>query len=637
VRGCAKARTRILRGLDQALEISERFELEQHLERCLACRDLHEKSLGIEEVLGRLAEPPAQPDLARAPDLDRAVERVRAAIDEGRGGPVFPLGGHARVAWRRRALAIAAGIGILLSIVSWLVARADGESDVGDIASSPARERASTPPSDSGAAAASPAVIGDEAEGDDDLVLAEAGNTAPAADFDEFPAHQGGERRLEEVRSQLRSTLLASFEGVDPTGDARAAIERCDSLTVELAREGRWPLVRIAEGLLVDPIPTLAAGAARYVGAHGDRVSVARLVAALERAEIAPSVVAALSDLGDAGLPALLAASRRPGLSEMALACISGRADVEAAAALADEIRARPEDDERAAHLLAALGHVGPAAVPAFLRLAGERPRDAEHLLAPLAAIPGADVALVGMLAPESSHDTDEILLIALRILQPDTALPWIEQRVRASLVADRALDALAAWRSDRGLEVLFVLAADVRADRERVLEVSRDAMSANPARAERLALRVSEEGDVVGAQRLLDIMVDDEAEGVGPALCALALASGLPVDLRTWAALAVGELGTSIDAERLAAGLHGRLPFDKKLLAAALISIHALLGEAGVRPFLDAAPERVEKRVLFALQGALDRPGAVALQRVARELDQVLNASYPRKPETLP
>jgi hypothetical protein len=97
-----------------------------------------------------------------------------------------------------------------------------------------------------------------------------------------------------------------------------------------------------------------------------------------------------------------------------------------------------------------------------------------------------------------------------------------------------------------------------------------------------------------------------------------------LAPDDRQWAALAVGELGSERDAERLMAELGARPDTERRCTAACLVSIHAWLGAKGVEQLLAPCSPPNRRRVLEAFDGI--SPGAaVRVLRVARALDGAL------------
>ena len=561
MRGCRRVRRWIAQGLDGGLSLEKSFALDEHLAGCERCARYRAQALGLEEALQGLPEAP----LDRL-DLERVTRSVRAAIafEESSEEPTR--------SWRGIALVAAVLLGLVTAGALFFV----------------------------------------EGRG---------GDAAPALSPRDQPIAAAPRDTLADVRQQVRAAL------VQAAADDDELLGRFDAAERLLSRKGHWPVIRIAEELLADDDEAVACAAARVLGRRGDRISAVALRQALAREPVAVSALDALAALGESGVGPLEEALMEERLAERALEALAGVGGRVAAEAIENAIRGRglgaPYRNRRGLpreRLLDGLVRCGPAALESFLRLAERaRVRDGypADVLARLELVSGADTALEELMALPHSHPTGLLLAAAVR-LQPDGLLPWIEDLCLDRNHRDQAFDALVRWDTPGALESMLRLWSDGRVPLQVLREPAIELVVRGPERAAELARSHARSGRQEEAHALLDFLIACEVAEAAPALAALASSKHLAEDDRQWAALAVGELGCAADAELLAEELAHINPSRQRLVAAFLISIHDLTGEAGVNRALG---RRSARRLLDALQHASERRGAVHLHRVAREL----------------
>ena len=439
------------------------------------------------------------------------------------------------------------------------------------------------------------------------------------------------------VENTVRAGLLELFatRGADLERGRARFLER----TREAARAG-WPVRRFVEGLLENPDARVALAATRCLAALGESSSCAALERALARAELADGVLEALGTLGEPAVPALERALADPELAARCVLQLCRVGGPRAARALERAAQAaRPGSNPSREALLDALTTTGPAAVASLLRLAAEGARSAGREEAPaiLARLPlvdggGAELALcIGR-----ERLPGDLAYRALLFLQPPEALRWLEERCATHRERALALDVLAAFPGTGPLSVALRLAERGRVPREdvRALVVGlleRDlehgpgrAGDPGSERAETFTRALVARGEAGSIHAWLELLIESEHPGAARALVPLVFCEALTEADRQYAALAVGELGSPFDAERLHAELAERLTLDRRSTAACLLSIHALLGSEGVAHVLERCSEASLTRVLAALQSA-GSGEAVLVHRVARALDGAL------------
>lgn len=597
MRGCRHARHRILRSADGELELEERFLLDEHLARCPSCAELHARTLVLEETLARLPEPPHE-----RLDLDRAAASVGAAIaarsDSLRHPIRPPVPGPIRRALASapgRILVVAAGLVAVLVLAATLLR--------GPFSGGPGGQGVPHAGATASVEREHPAAF----------------DTREAPEGPEEPDDPAGVERL------VRANLVTALDGLAIDADADSAARRFDELTFELRR---WPIVRVVEKLLADDDPRVARSAARYLGVRGDRISVSKLRASLDRPPVAPAAVRALGDLGEPATPALRQALDDPALELLALRELRGVGGKTAARAIADALLARTRSPfERAVRMdpyLEALAGTGAAAVDVLLDLCAVDGLDEREVLSWLDAVEQGAPALARLLEVGGGGHPTPLLLEAAARLQPVEALAWLEERCQEARHRDAALACIARWDGTAPLASLLRLDAAGWVDDEDLLATLRDL-----AERDRDGRRIAEHArelvaahDVLGIQRCLELLIASEHPAAARALVLFASSDLLSDDERQWAALAVGELGRPDDAVLLLRGLVGQRPTDRRLWAACLITIHRHLGDDGAAEALAGIPEWSARRVRGALADvAAEGLGAVGLNRVARAL----------------
>lgn len=611
MRGCRRARAWILEAAEGELELGQRFQLEEHLNRCAACRAEQAASLVLGEALTTRPEPPVD-----RLDLDAVVARIDAEIDRRAAsgeadrelsGPALaspdPAPGDRRPARRRRpvlTVALAAAAALLAVVLLW-----DPPSD--EPGRGPESEVASLP----------------EAE-------------APAIDLS-VPAEGDAiePERLDLARRRVAEGLLASFgpaAGAEPgTVDLGPCLAAFEEETRDLARN--WPVRTLVERLLLSPNVDEARAAACYLGARGSGLSAGPLRDTLVRPDIAPYALAGLTLLGEEGLAGMIAALDHPSLRDAARAGIVAVEGERSARAVEEALmragRGRfaiaPTEAGRRGALLEALPALRPPAVASVLRLEERGALTDGEALAALERMPGAGAELARLLADEPQAVEPAFTLRALARLAPAEALPWVEERAVERRLRDQALACLADYGTPEALASLVEMRDVERVSSELLVEAASTLLDAAPESAVDLARRHVRAGD--DASALLGLLLECSRPGTGAALVELILAPGLTSDERQWAALAIGELGGSADAERLAVLLPELGPQSHLLAAALLFSIDRLAGTdvvlRAVRP-LEAFDRGDEDAVLALLEEASREGVRVTLiYRIARRLEE--------------
>ena len=564
---CRVARRFVDAALERELGLEQRFELEEHTAGCSACGDYERRARGLQELL----EGPGDP-APTAPDVQAAARAVFARLERGEGEPWRPR--RVRPRDRRGAL-LASGVLALVFVSALLLLR---------------DRRAPAP-----------------------LV----GTPGAVAESDDAP-----EWTPTSVEVTVRSALLDSF-GI-PGADEERARERFLAGSRDVARAG-WPVRRFVEGLLSCPEASVALAAARCLGALGEAGAVPALQRALAREELAEGVLDALGALGEPALGGLERALGEPELAARALLQLCRIGGPRAAVALERAARnAREDSNPSHAALLDALTSTGPAAVASLLRLAAERASERDESAAILARLPlvsGAGPELVRMLVQEEL--ARDLAYRALRFLQPAEALPWLADRCATQRERASALEALASFPDTEPFSAALRLARSGRVPREDLKRLlvalfERDAERAEAFSHGLAAIRSPD------CRPWLELLIESEHPGAARALVPLAFCDALAADDRQWAALAVGELGTEADAERLLDELVARPTDDRRCTAACLVSIHAWLGAKGLERLLAPCSPANRRRVLAAFEGG-SSGAAVRVHRVARALDGAL------------
>lgn len=420
---------------------------------------------------------------------------------------------------------------------------------------------------------------------------------------------------LMRVELEVRDALLASFgsAGVD---EARAN-ERFQAATREPARAG-WPVRRFVEGLLDSSEREVVLAAARCLGASGEASAAPFLERTLSRPDVVDGVLDILGSMGDGAVPVLERALRRSELASRVLLQLCRIGGPRSAGVLERAARAaRPGADPSREALLDALTATGPAAIASLLRLAAEDPGGSEAILErlPLVRDGGAELAR----RVEEERWPGDLAYRALLALRPLEAMAWLESRCESHRERGAALAVLATYEDTPPLASALRLARSGRVPREDVLTL----LTALLEREDERALDFTQELLAFPKETVrswLELLIESGHPAAAGALVPLVFDRWLEDDDRQWAALAVGEMGTPEEAEALLAKLLERPDEDRRLTAACLVSIHAQLGNAGVRRFFPGLSEPGLRRVLTALDA---RSGeAVVVHRVARALE---------------
>lgn len=567
---CRVARRSVAAALERELALEERFLLEEHVARCGACAEYERRARELQELLEGPGDPPPT-----AADVEAAVRAVCARLADPGDVAVW------RPRRARRGALVAAGVLGLVAAGLLLLLRA-GHEPVPDA---------------------------------DAPVVAEA-----AAGADWTPAS---------VEVTVRAALLDAFgrSGVDEDR-ARA---RFSGGTREVAQAG-WPVRRFVEGLLESPDEAVVLAAARCLGSLGEPGAVPALARALARRETVDGVLDALGALGEPAVSGLESALSEPELAVRALRQLCRIGGARVAAVLERAARsARAGSNPSREALLDALTTTGPAAVPCLMRLAAESAGERSEctaILARLAFVKGAGSELVRAL--ERERFPGDLAFRALLFLQPVEALPWLEEQCASHRERALALEALANFPDTGPLASALRLARSGRVPREDVKWLLLELFERDGERAETFTRALvahpalEQSGQDEALRAWLELLIESEHPAAARALVPLVFCETLAPDDRQWAALAVGELGTAEDAERLLDELDTRATGDRRLTAACLLSIHARLGAEGVERVLASCSPSNLRRVV----GALESEGsgeAVLVHRVARALDGAL------------
>jgi hypothetical protein len=126
----------------------------------------------------------------------------------------------------------------------------------------------------------------------------------------------------------------------------------------------------------------------------------------------------------------------------------------------------------------------------------------------------------------------------------------------------------------------------------------------------------------------LLDLLLATDTQSAAPSLARLVSSPWLPSDERQWAAVALAELGTAQEAQRLAETMGELQPEDQRLAAACALSIHALGGSTALRGAFEPADAAVAERLIALLERRpSDRNSAATISRAARLLEPWLES----------
>ena len=571
---CREARSRILPAIDGSLKIERVFELEEHLRGCDGCRARYEEARALDAALGRLPEPPVD-----RIDLDRAVAAVNAAIDRA-DIPVPALPPRRRTAWW-----IPIGVGAIAAAVLlffFLRTRPSEEVRAPEIVVEP-------PP---------PVVPQPEAP---------------------LPSEPLDPARLERARSEIRCLLASAADLLHGPADELA--QRIDEGARDLHRTN-WPVLRLVEANLADPDPLVARAAARYLGVRGDRLALRALEGVLGEPWIGVDAALALCDADADGLAAAL---REPRASALVVARLAERRDERSARLLEDFLR-----DARGRNpLLAvdALARIGPAGVPALLRLGSDGTLSRDEVVDALARTEGAADAVAELVLARPRGLSDDLVLTAVAALQPPSALPRLERRcLELRELRPQALAAIARYGGTSGLEILVRLAASGRIPRAEIESPILETLRGDRDAGREVVLEADRAGRRAEIAALQRILADSPGADGAPALVALGGSRLLPSTDRRWCVLLAGETGLPADVSLLVDLFERVRPSERDVRAACLIAIRSLGGPEGLERFLESLPPRVAERVLalLAAREAKERPVST-VSRLSRELEDAL------------
>jgi hypothetical protein len=566
MKDCRAFRAALRALLEGELGIERSLELEQHARGCASCGRELARERALTQAL--LALPPAP---VHGLDLERNVQAVLARL-EAPAAPVRAPRGPRLLRWT--ALAAAAALAALLG---W---------------------RYLTP-----APCLPPPALAQPAP-----ALARPAPAEPVLDRERLESARA------EVCAALRECRPEFDPALDPALDFAGAV---DARTDALTRSG-WPRSALVQSAAADADAELAARALRWLGVRGEGAS--RMRAALSRAELAPSALAALVDLGPAGVDELRRAPETPALRALVLALLARGAQPRLAPWIEDALaRGRGTAEERAA-LLEALGACGDAGLQALLRLASRGVLEPGDALARCARIPAAERALADVLADPHTFGIDAgVLLAAVADLGASSGWEWVEREAREGRHEEDALRALARGTPE-ALAALLHLRAASGTNALLVARTLEQVLREHPDSAASLAPR----GTRAESAELFELASGAPEPALVPALIELAACESLPEPDRRWALLLVAEQGLPEHLPRLAQ-LFPRLR-ERTLQAAGLIALQALGGSAAVEEALARRPAGLRRRVHALLEDpAGTNRNASTLARLARAIENTL------------
>ncbi len=595
--------------IDQRLALEERFLLDQHVAECAPCARRWDELCAVEEGFTRLPEPAVEHI-----DVDGALDRIRARIEEGDSD------GAGRPTWRVAAGLLALGAG--LAAGAWRLA--DGPAVVVAQGDQPGVAEDQVLPTDPQGVVASNR--SSELE-ENEPQLAPLG----AADSDALSLS-----RLMATEEVLRGLLVGAFIEIEPEHASRGSVEQAalafEASTAELGRN--WPLRRTVEALIRDADSAVAGAALRYVGVRGDRISAVNVQRALAEEDRAAVAVQALGDLGREGLDGLELALANTELMPDVLERLVEIGGTAGAELLERELSKGRGDDSvsrrRFGQCLEALAEIGEPGILSLLRLADRPGAAGPGYIYALGQIAGAESSLVALLETDPNRWPSESLFDAVALLQPEGALPRLGELCDSAAFRRPALACLAAWDLALPLVEVRRMWTGGRVERSHLIGVARSVIAADPDGAGAIVRRLEER---VEAVELLDLLLATELPACGVALAELAMSDLLPTDERSWAALAIGELEDQDGMQRLMELLEEAGNLDRRLHAAALITIHAIAGPAEASRVIERTEDDPD-RVLRAL--AVSDGGALGIHRVARELGGRSSSRNSRSRRTL-
>jgi hypothetical protein len=625
---CPQARRLVLASRDARLSLAERLELDEHLTGCADCRVLDRADAGLEEAVAALDEPPVE-----QLDLDAAVRAIGARIDSTEGEAA--AGRVRRIATWRRLGYVAAAAAVLLVAWSLLGRRGGTPQDPGPIAEGdPTGLRVQEPGASEGPAEL-PAPAPERA-------VAEAAPEPSVAG----PGPQLELERLERARASVREAFAAALVGVPaPAGAPDPLQARLDAVRApleELSDEG-WPVTRLAERVVADSDPDVAALAARWLGREGDRLSVGAIASLLRRPDVSgrlrEQAVLALLDDGEPAVRALAPALEDPDLRTLALEGLVARGDAVAAGLIDEALGSSSTDPARASELAAALARLAGPGLDALLRAVALPGVPSQAALAQLRRTRGASDRLTELLAERAPARVEDARLLAAAHLGLADALPRLVELARDRGRRARALEALACFDGAGALDALLELWGSGRLPEDALVAAARAQLERDPLQA----VALCEEGIPPGLRsdrfpQLLDLLLSTESPAAAPALACLAGSRFLGRDERQWAALALAEWGGEAEARALGETLHRLFPEEDRVAAACALAIHAIAGPDALREVLGpAATRRSDQLIALLERRPAYRSQTATLSRVSRLLEPWLDPDNPERTRTTP
>lgn len=626
MKGCRRARRRLLARFDEGLAFEAELALERHLDRCARCRALERSAKLLEEGIALLPEPPSE-----RVDVERAVAGVRARIGSG---AVERKGA-------KRAAAIAAAVAFAL-LAGWLVRRLErGDRRASEATGAPEVAEPNAPDSsrsgDRGGGTASspdlsqrveaPAPLDEALEAPTEQDLADASGPLP-------PEARVDRARLERARQEVRVLLLEAVAGLDPAAE-RASVEgfaaRFERITRHVVALG-WPRERLVIACAEGDDPHAARAALRYLGVRGGTAASNAVATAIARGDRKRSAAHALFDLGS--VEELGNALADPELEPLALRELVALGGERAARAIERAFG----DGAGDAELLDALARIGAPAVEPLLRLARANRIDAERLQATLERTEGASEELARLLALEAPGERALELAELAAAIDPLSALPAIEALCVERATREDAMLCLGSIRGEEAVRALMRLRESGRVPAAYFEPALVRSLERNASIVAAMAEDAVDADDVARQEELLDFLVSSEGSGAAPALIALARSTTLAAELRRSAASAAGELGTPADVPALRELYDALGPADRRIAAAALSALHALGGEEAANGALEDATPRERQELLSLLRRRRAKGRAtVSTFQLARALEPVLEARAERARRSTP
>jgi Putative zinc-finger len=638
---CSQARRRILASRDARLSLAERLELDEHLQGCEACRALDLADASLDEALAALPEPPIE-----RIDLDAAVRAVRARID---GAELERSAQHARRARLRRWVGWSVAAAAVAALAGWLILGRGGSSTASrnELVESvpPPATSPVVPGSDvelDGAPEQPSSVAQADIESDPPRATRPDANPSEIAQLSESPAVDAEPEeppidveRHDRARAAVREAFalaVAARAGSAEESDVLAArLQTVEAPLKDIAADG-WNVSVLAERVLADADAEVAGLAARWLAQKGDRLSINKIGAVLTRpnapAALRRQATLALLDDGEPGIAALGPALADAELRALTLERLIARGSPASVEVMAKALAETRQDGAAAADLAHALARLGEPGVDALLESVRHGGLVAESALSELRRTRGAPERLAVLLGERASARVIDARIEAAARLGLAEVLPLLRERALDRGHRNEALAQLSAFPSRGALAIVLELWSSSRFGEDELGATARSILERDPLEGLALVGELEQPMQEPTLHDLVDLLLATDSRSAAPSLARLVGSPWLPSDERQWAAVALAELGSAEEAQRLAETLRELQPEDQRLAAACALAIHALGGASALRETFGPADAPVAERLIALLERRpSDRNPAATISRAARLLEPWLES----------